>query len=86
MTKKTRGERRKSRRRTYDGQKIAIRAVAPHLVVFPGEGQMHSRALKSRIRAEELVRTLLRKGVPADKIGYYKRGGLVAEITLGKAG
>jgi hypothetical protein len=78
VKQKSKGERRRKTqlkgRRDLDRDKILLRSLNNHLVVYrTHEGNLHSQAFKSRDRAERLVRELLDEGVPAAEIGYFKR-------------
>jgi hypothetical protein len=84
---KVRGDRRRklqiAGRRDLDRDKILMRDFNNHLVVYRAEdGFMHSQAFKSRRRAEETVKSLIREGVPASDIGYFRRNEIQTTVTL----
>jgi hypothetical protein len=85
--KKSRGERRRKTllkgRRDIDRDKIVVTDFNSHLVVYrTHEGLMHSRAFKSRKRAERMVNQLLVDGVPANEIGYFRRNEIKTKVVL----
>jgi hypothetical protein len=76
--KKVRGDRRRKTRlrgrREIDADKIVMRELHNHLVVYrTHDGRMNSQAFNSRKRAEGMVDELLNEGVPASEIGYFRR-------------
>lgn len=80
---KTRGDRRKKLkvrgRRGIDKDKISLSDIRGHLVVYrSADGFMNSQQFDSRKRAEELVKQLLSEGIPADRIGWFRRN----ELTM----
>ncbi|MBE7492357.1 MAG: hypothetical protein HS108_11445 [Planctomycetes bacterium] len=78
---KERGDRRKKLkvrgRRRVDKDKISLAGMRGHLVVYrTPDGFLNSQQFDSRRRAEELVRQLLREGIKADQIGWFRRNEL----------
>lgn len=79
--KKARGDRRKKLavrgRRGIDRDKVSIREITGHMVVYRSvDGFMNSRQFDSRKRAGDFVKELLRDGVEAEKIGWFRRNEL----------
>lgn len=78
---KDRGDRRKKLkvrgRRGTDKDKVSLTEIRGHLVVYrTSDGFMNSRQFDSRKRAEELVKQLMREGIKAEQIGWFRRNEL----------
>ncbi|MHC4841321.1 MAG: hypothetical protein ACYTDT_10285 [Planctomycetota bacterium] len=86
-TSKQRGERRAKHdtrgRRDNDRNKVMLKDLDQHLVVYrKQDGYMSSENFKSRKRAEDRVRSLVRSGVSSSDIGYFRRSSIQTSVTL----